>query len=681
MLRFHDQAWMNFAVQPAIVFGLPLLWAYGVYALASYMTTRAAFDVKRYVQVYNVIQIVLCSYMVYGLTACIGLPNFFGINTPYDQQGEWFVFVHYLSKFLDWFDTLWILLKKNRKQLSFLHVYHHATISMVWGHLLCTGVGNGTIRYGAWANSLTHVLMYSHYLYTSFGFQNPLKRCITTWQIGQFYSCLLHAFVVRALEETEAWQWAWLQICYQISMVYLFTKRLHWVPTCTPDFTAVPEKEKEVSHSKRYIMLRGEVYDVTNFEHPGGQHMVDLGVGRDATVMFESMHVRADIVEKALKALPKGPSADELEKAGYAFDRPKETWSTPSSSELYKAIRERFVKEVLKPLGRAEAPAVARGVPAWHVACVLVGWLVGATLFVLKPSVLSGAFLGLMLCWVGLAIQHTANHGGLAKNTQLGYLLGLLNDVGPGGSSVVWRYHHQCSHHSYCNDLVLDQDVHSSFPIMRLDKGQKLEPHHQWQWLYGPVLFCFLSFSIHLQDLQCLLDARTFLVRFSGTSAKEIVLALVLKTLHVAWLYVLPVSLHGVQAMLLPWASCLFVGGFWLSALFIVSHNLLPTKAADTPEGAKGDWARYQIETSSSWGGEIGSFCTGGLNLQIEHHLFPGVAHHLYPQLQVIVKEECKKRDIAYTGYDTFLENFAGHIKFLHAAGRPGWSAGGDKKD
>ena len=106
-----------------------------------------------------------------------------GINSEHDAKGEWFVFVHYLSKCMDWFDTLWIVLKKNRQQLSFLHVYHHATISMVWGHLLYSWVGNGTIRYGAWINSLTHVIMYSHYLWTSFGFKNPFKRYITMWQI------------------------------------------------------------------------------------------------------------------------------------------------------------------------------------------------------------------------------------------------------------------------------------------------------------------------------------------------------------------------------------------------------------------------------------------------------------------------------------------------------------------
>merc|ERR1712203_693387 len=82
------------------------------------------------------------------------------------------------------------------------------------------------------------------------------------------------------------------------------------------------------------------------------------------------------------------------------------------------------------------------------------------------------------------------------------------------------------------------------------------------------------------------------------------------------------------------------------------------------------DWARQQIETSTSWGGRIGSFFSGGLNLQIEHHLFPCMAHHLYARVQVIVKEECKKVGVQYTGYDYFWPNLADHVRFLYAFGQ-----------
>jgi len=115
--------------------------------------------------------------------------------------------------------------------------------------------------------------------------------------------------------------------------------------------------------------------------------------------------------------------------------------------------------------------------------------------------------------------------------------------------------------------------------------------------------------------------------------------------------------------------TCFGFGGFALSSMFIVSHNVDATKLMEA-DAVKTDWARQQIETSTSWGGVIGSFMTGGLNLQIEHHLFPCMAHHLYAPTQVVVKDECAKRGIQYTGYDYLLPNFIDHIKFLHQMGK-----------
>lgn len=237
---------MEALVSPGVFLGLPVMFVLGVYTLIHRMVKKSPVDVKRLMQVYNVVQIVVCSYMVWGLMPCIGFPNIFGLNSDLDAQGEWFVFVHYLSKYLDWFDTLWIILNKKRAQLSFLHVYHHATIAAVWGLLLQQGVGSGTCRYGAWINSLTHVIMYSHYLWTSFGLKNPFKRYITMWQMTQFYSCLAHAFATLFLEHTAIRPYATIQVVYQTSMVYLFGFKMSWVPECTPDFN-VKKGEKAVS--------------------------------------------------------------------------------------------------------------------------------------------------------------------------------------------------------------------------------------------------------------------------------------------------------------------------------------------------------------------------------------------------------------------------------------------------
>jgi elongation of very long chain fatty acids protein 4 len=232
---FSNHPVVRALVSPVCFLGLPLGFLAAVVLGLHVMQKAPALAFPRAVQLYNVVQIVYCSYMVYGLMPSWRNP--FGINTEFTSEAEWFVFLHYMSKYLDWCDTVFIVLKKKRQQLSLLHVYHHATISAVWGYLCYTGNGNGTAAYGAWINSLTHVLMYTHYLWTAMGFRNPLKRWLTRWQIAQFWSCIVHALLVVALENVLPAGPAWLQVAYQMTMVYLFTWKMHYVPSCVPELT------------------------------------------------------------------------------------------------------------------------------------------------------------------------------------------------------------------------------------------------------------------------------------------------------------------------------------------------------------------------------------------------------------------------------------------------------------
>jgi fatty acid desaturase (delta-4 desaturase) len=197
---------------------------------------------------------------------------------------------------------------------------------------------------------------------------------------------------------------------------------------------------------------------------------------------------------------------------------------------------------------------------------------------------------------------------------------------------------------------------------------------HKFQALYAPFAFGLLWFAEQSQDIECLLGRRAFTVSFKGTDPVEICLGLLLKMLHYGWVLVLPFYLHGFKAMIVPWLTLFGFGGFMLSTMFMVSHNTDHNKYhVSDPNGvcpdSTGDWARQQIETSTSWGGRIGSFFTGGLNLQIEHHLFPCMAHHYYADAQVIVKEECKKAGIRYCGYPTLLHNAIDFFTFIHHIG------------
>ncbi|EOD19047.1 hypothetical protein EMIHUDRAFT_369674 [Emiliania huxleyi CCMP1516] len=229
----------NFLLTPFVLYGLPA--CYLVAAISGHFLMRNAATpswVKPAMQLYNIAQVVLCTYMAVGMWPATfpNFPNVFGIGTEYSAAGEWFILVHFLSKFMDWCDTLWMILKKKSSvQMSFLHLYHHATIGVVWGFLLSLGHGNGTAQYGAFINSVTHVIMYTHYFVTGLGINNPLKNWVTTWQITQFYSCFLHAlcvlFFLPSMEVHFPRQLGWLQFCYHLTMIYLFTFKLRWVPS------------------------------------------------------------------------------------------------------------------------------------------------------------------------------------------------------------------------------------------------------------------------------------------------------------------------------------------------------------------------------------------------------------------------------------------------------------------
>jgi len=188
------------------------------------MERRPAMGLQNVMRVYNAAQVVVNAYIVWLLSAEHMLPNLFGINKPYTDGTRYAVFLHYCCKFVDFLDTVFILLRKKDAQFSFLHVYHHSTIGIMWGFLLNIGHGNGSASFGAWINSLVHVVMYSHYFYTSFGFKNPLKPLITKFQIVQFYLCLLHVLVFLAMETVVPTQLGYLQFAYHVTMVGLFTQ-------------------------------------------------------------------------------------------------------------------------------------------------------------------------------------------------------------------------------------------------------------------------------------------------------------------------------------------------------------------------------------------------------------------------------------------------------------------------
>lgn len=196
-----------------------------IYILTKYMKEKKPYSLKYLMLIYNNAQILLNMYMIYGLSSLISYPNIYGINKPYTSYLRYFVYIHYLSKYFDYFDTLFIILRgKEKLQLSFLHVYHHSSIGIIWGLLLHYGHGNGTASFGCFINSIIHLFMYSHYLCTSLGYNNPFKKYITRAQLLQFVLCCIHSLIAIGFEDITPKKYAIIELFYQISMIILFSK-------------------------------------------------------------------------------------------------------------------------------------------------------------------------------------------------------------------------------------------------------------------------------------------------------------------------------------------------------------------------------------------------------------------------------------------------------------------------
>jgi elongation of very long chain fatty acids protein 4 len=215
---------IQYTTSPEVISCMTLAYFLTINMLINHMNKyNVVYSLKKTMYIYNVFQIILNAYMIYGLYGIVSFPNVFGINTMYTIKIRYYTYIHYISKYLDYCDTFFIILRdKNKQQLSFLHVYHHGSIGVIWGFLLHQGHGNGTVSYGCFINSVVHLIMYSHYLLTSIGYRNPFKKYITQIQIFQFLSCIIHSCVVIKYENIVPKEYAILEFYYHISMLWLF---------------------------------------------------------------------------------------------------------------------------------------------------------------------------------------------------------------------------------------------------------------------------------------------------------------------------------------------------------------------------------------------------------------------------------------------------------------------------
>lgn len=270
--------------------------------------------------------------------------------------------------------------------------------------------------------------------------------------------------------------------------------------------------------------------------------------------------------------------------------------------------------------------------------------------------------------------MHDASHGSFSKhkwqNELAAYSLNML-----GANHFMWNMKHNMIHHSFTNVDGVDDDIEIGF-LMRMAPSQKRYKMHRFQHLYFWVLYMMLYvFWIFFSDYNKYFTGKIGDVPLKRMSTKDHIGFWLVKIYHGSVFIVLPIILCGWLSWLLGFITFTFVAGFILSIVFQLAHTVEDAEfpVADVDENRLPDeFAAHQIKTTANFAtqNKLVSWLVGGLNFQIEHHLFPKISHVHYPAISKIIKQVCEEYQLRYIEYPTMRRAVVAHVRFLKQMGK-----------
>ena len=283
--------------------------------------------------------------------------------------------------------------------------------------------------------------------------------------------------------------------------------------------------------------------------------------------------------------------------------------------------------------------------------------------------------LGIVLASIGFNVMHDACHGSYSRfksmNEFMGYSLNAL-----GGNAFIWKFKHNILHHTYPNMDGIDDDIAKS-PMMRHCSTQKWYPIHRAQHIYVFFIYALTSIAwVFFFDFMKYFKRKIGHMDLQKMNMKEHLIFWVSKILYVYFYVALPVYMLGWQKWAVGYLIVNVVMGFSLAIVFQLAHAVEHTAFEWVgPQDSlkiENEWAIYQVKATANFATNNGAitWLVGGLNFQIEHHLFPRISHVHYPALNQIVRQECLRFKIPYNEFHTMTEAIRSHVNLMKAAGK-----------
>jgi linoleoyl-CoA desaturase len=288
------------------------------------------------------------------------------------------------------------------------------------------------------------------------------------------------------------------------------------------------------------------------------------------------------------------------------------------------------------------------------------------------PAVVAASVsLGVAGSGIGFMIMHDANHRAFARRRWVNRVMSLTLDL-IGGSSYVWSAKH-LAHHTYPNVSDHDPDI-DALPFARFDPAQTRRPWHRYQHIYLWLFYCTVTirwqFASDFTFLYAGRAGRTPLRRPRGGALVSLIAG---KLVFVTWALVIPLLVHPLLPVLGIFLFTSFVASLLLTTVFQLSHCVAEAEFIDPMNDDKTrTWQVHQVQSTVDFAhkNRVLSYYVGGLNHQIEHHLYSRLPHTLYGRIAVIVEQEAARHGIRYLHHPTFRQAIRAHNSFLKEMGR-----------
>lgn len=442
-------------------------------------------------------------------------------------------------------------------------------------------------------------------------------------------------------------------------------------PTAGKNITQA-ELNKHNRANDCWVAYRGKVYDLTPWvaKHPGGEDPLALNAGRDFTVLFECYHDPRH--KKMMEKYYIGEFTGDVEYPTF-----------PEPSKFYLEMKE-DVAAYFKKQGYSQkyAPKIFLSA-AFLVFTTFYMWYL-STQTTSALAYLYAAISGVAGAFICFQPVHEGSHFATTGNPWVHRALGSLLDFCNGGSYYIWLHQHFLGHHPFTNvteghgdHSAVDPDVLTNDPdARRITPRQKYFGHYQWQHIYVPFVYCFLSIKFRIGDVKMLYGTKmNGIVRINPPPFYHEFVFWAGKAFWFSYRIIGTALLTGSL-----WRAftlyCVYdaVMSYVLALVFQVNH-VVPQ--ADWPEvdpktnHVDMDWAEMQVRTTMDYShnNSLVHYLVGGLNYQTIHHLFPYVSQVHYIALGDIVKAKCKKYDIKFNYVPTYKDALMSHISHLKQMG------------